>query len=295
MTGTVLRPPHLLVASHHAAAAQELQRLAERHGYTVLRGYTAIQALELARSERPDMVILDESLPDIDSLDTARALRDDPAIGPSTPIFLITAGHPTTAEHHAALRAGVWEHLSHPFQLEEISTKLYNYVLFKRDGDRTRAGERLADSSGLYTDKGFVLRARELTLQAFYHSAPLACVALAPLVPPGRDPAGPVDFVARVLKATGRRSDAIGRVRANQFAVVAPGTDRVGAVHLAQRLARAMRAASPAAPPLRAGYDALANARSTSIEPAHLVSRAVQALQLAQASPQAHWIQEYTN
>jgi CheY-like chemotaxis protein len=294
MVGTVLRPPHLLVASHHAAAGLELQELAERHGYTVLRAYTAIQALDLARSARPDMVILDESLPDIDSLDTARALRDDPAIGPSTPIFLITAGHPTTAEHHAALRAGVWEHLSHPFQLEEISTKLYNYVLFKLDADRTRAAGRLADDTGLYTDQGLALRARELTLQAFHHSAPLACVALAPLVPPGRDPAGAVAFVARVLKASGRRSDAIGRVGVNQFAVVAPGTDRIGAVLLAHRLTRALRAASPAAPPVCAGYDALANARTTSIEPTHLVSRAVQALAVAQASAHPDWIQPYT-
>jgi PleD family two-component response regulator len=295
MAGTVLRPPHLLVASHHAAAGLELQGLAERHGYTVLRAYTAVQALDLAGRAKPDMVILDESLPDIDSLDTARALRDDPAIGSSIPILLITAGHLTTAEHHAALRAGVWENLSHPFDLEEISTKLYNYVLFKLDADRTRARERLADDTGLYTDQGLTLRARELTLQAFHHGAPLACVALAPLVPPGRDPAGPVDFVARVLKASGRRSDAVGRVGANRFAVVAPGTDRVGAVLLAHRLARALRVASPAAPAMRAGYDALANARTTSIEPTHLVRRAVRALEVAEASADPEWIQPYTN
>jgi PleD family two-component response regulator len=295
MARPVLRPPHLLVASHHAAAGLELQELAERHGYTVLRAYTALQALDLAGSAKPDMVILDESLPDIDSLDAARALRDDPAIGSSTPILLITAGHPTTAEHHAALRAGVWECLSHPFQLEEISTKLYNYVLLKLDADRTRAGERLADDTGLYTDQGLALRARELTLQAFHHGAPLACVALAPLVPPGRDPAGPVDFVARVLRASGRRSDAVGRLGPTRFAVVAAGTDRIGAVLLAHRLGRAVRAASPAAPLLRAGYDALANARATSIEPTHLVSRAVQALEVAQASTHPDWVQPYTN
>lgn len=295
MTSPRSRPPVLLVASHHAAAGVELQQLGERQGYTVLRAYTATQALEQARSARPDMVILDEALPDIESFDTSRALRDDPLVGPSTPILLITAGRPTTGEHHAALRAGVWEFLPLPFHTEEIATKLHTYVLLKLDGDRARREERMDDELGLYTVRGLALRAQELTVQAFHHNAALACVALAPIAVEEGGAVGAVDLVARVLQASGRRSDAIGRMGAGEFAVVAPGTDGVGAVMLAQRVARAVRDAAPAqgSPLLRAGYDAVGNTRYAPVEPKNLLARATSALRVAKASADAGWIQGF--
>src|SRR5690349_22115892 len=108
-------PRQLLVASHHTAAAQELSELAERRGYRVVRNYTGTQLLDQARTTPPDVVVLDQSLPDLDVLDASRALREDPQVGPGTPILLITAGRPSSAEHHGALRAGVWEYLQLPF------------------------------------------------------------------------------------------------------------------------------------------------------------------------------------
>src|SRR2546425_12880511 len=114
MPPTPLRPPHLLVASHHADAGLALKELGERNGYTVLRCFTATQALDRARAARPEVILLDESLLDVDALDTSRALRDDPLVGASTPILLVTAGRPTPAQHHTALRAGARQFLAHP-------------------------------------------------------------------------------------------------------------------------------------------------------------------------------------
>lgn len=287
------RPPHLLVASHHGAAAHELKRAAEPYGYTVLRASTATEALELAHSSGPDLVILDESLRELDPLDVTRALRADPAVGPSTPILLITAGHPTTAEHNAALRAGVWEFLTHPFHPEDVAAKLRTYLALKLNADRARGTEPITDETGLYTGRGLALRARELALQAFHHSAPLACVALAPLVPGGREATPIVNFVAWVLRASGRRSDAIGRPGPGVFAVVAAGTDGTGAVQLATRLARRVREASPAAPPLRAGYDAVPNARALALEPSQLLAHAASALEVARGQAETNWIRPF--
>src|SRR5207245_11349973 len=113
MSLTPLHPPRLLIASHPAESGLPLHELGEKSGYTVLRCFTATQALERARAAPPDMILLDESLLDVDALDTSRALRDDPLIGASTPILLVTASRPTTAQHHTALRAGVWEFLAY--------------------------------------------------------------------------------------------------------------------------------------------------------------------------------------
>src|SRR3979409_2148327 len=105
------RPPHLLVASHNHGAGLELLQLAERRGYTVRRAHTAAQALEQAHAAPPDLVALGESLTDMNVFDMSRALRDDPHVGPGTPLLVISVQRPSSPQHHAALRAGVWEFL----------------------------------------------------------------------------------------------------------------------------------------------------------------------------------------
>ena len=294
MPETNLQPPRILIASHHAEAGLALKELGEKNGYTVVRCFTAVQALERARVTRPDVIVLDESLVDADPLETSRALRDDPLVGASTPILLVTTGQAVTTEHQRALRAGVWEFLPHPFNPAEAAARLQTYVLHRLEVGRAQGGQAVQDDAGLYTTRGLALRAQELTLQAFHHGAALACVALAPVGDGTADGAGAVQLVARVLRASGRRSDAIGRIGPSEFAVVAPGTDGAGAVMLAQRVAKAVRAASGAEPPaLRAGYDAVGNTRYTPVEPKNLLARATSALRIAKGEAGANWIRAF--
>ena len=297
MPPTHPHPPQLLIASHNHGAGLELLQLAERRGFTVRRAQSAAQVLEQAHAAPPDLVVLDESLTDLDAFATTRALRDDPHVGPGTPLLLISAQRPSSPQHHAALRAGVWEFLRHPFHAEEIGAKLDSYVRLKLDSDRARRDTSVADATGFYTVRGLALRAQELTLQAFHHAEPLACVALAPVAPDGQN-ADAVDLLADVLRATGRRSDAIGRVGPGEFAVIAPGTDRTGAVLLAERVVRGVTAAArqdggTPAPGLRAGYDAVGNARYTPIEPKNLLARATTALRTAKGQGRSNWIEGF--
>ena len=297
MPPTHTRPPQLLVATHNHGAGLDLLALAERRGYTVRRAHTGAQALEQAHAAPPDLIALDESLTDMDAFAACRGLRDDPHVGPGVPLLLFSSQRPSSPQHHAALRAGVWEFLRHPFNAEEIGAKLDTYVLLKLDSDRARRDTSVADASGFYTVRGLALRAHELTLQAFHHAQPLACVAVAPVTVDGQN-GDAVSLLGRVLRATGRRSDAIGRVGPGEFAVIAPGTDRAGAVLLAERLARAVTTAaggdSTSAPGLRAGYDAVGNARYTPIEPKNLLARATTALRAAKGLGGPDWIQGFT-
>ena len=294
------RPPQLLVASNNHGPGLELFQLAERRGFTARRAHTGAQLLEQAHAVPPDLVVLDEALTDMDTLAASRALRDDPHVGPGTPLLVISTLRPSSPQHHAALRSGVWEFLRHPFHAEEIAAKLDTYVLFKRDSDRARRDTSVADAAGFYTVRGLALRAHELTLQAFHHAQPLACIAFAPVTADGEDGRA-LDLLAGALRAAGRRSDAIGRVGPGEFAVIAPGTDRAGAVFLAERLARAVTTAARAGGPegsthvpgLRAGYDAVSNARYTPIEPKHLLARATTALRAAKGLGGPNWIQGF--
>ena len=215
--------------------------------------------------------MLDESVTAMDAFAARRATTPTWAGHAPAPICTL---RPSSPQHH-----------------EEIATKLDTYVLLKLDSDRARRDTSVADASGFYTVRGLALRARELTLQAFHHAEPLACVALAPAPLDGQN-GDAVDLLAGVLRVTARRSDAIGRVGSGEFAVIAPGTDRAGAVHLAERLARAVSTAGPGAG-LRAGYDAVDNARYTPIEPKNLLARATTALRAAKGQGAPNWIQAF--
>jgi len=149
MPPTRTRPPHpaqLLVASPNHGAGLELLQLAERRGYTVRRAHSGAQALEQSRAAPPDLLVLEASLPDMDVFAASRALRDDPHVGPATPLLVISLTRPSSPQHHAALRAGVWEFLYHPFNAEEITAKLDSYVLLKLDSDRARRDSSVAAS-----------------------------------------------------------------------------------------------------------------------------------------------------
>src|SRR5207302_1804185 len=95
-------------------------------------------------------------------------------------------------------------------------------------------------AGGLYTRRGLERRARELVSDAFRRHAPLACVAFSVEpeshdAPSGAAAASPVvvAFAARLLQASGRASDAIGRAAAGEFLVLAPSTAPEGAARMA--------------------------------------------------------------
>src|SRR5258705_614170 len=169
------RPPQLLIASTNHGPGLELLQRAERRGYTARRAHTGAQALDKAHAAPPDLVVLDESLTDMDAFAASRALRDDPHVGPGTPLLLISTQRPSSPQHHAALRAGVWEFLRHPFHDEEIAAKLDTHVLMKLDSDRERRDSSIVDATGFYTVRGVALRAHDLTLQSVPDGQPLAC------------------------------------------------------------------------------------------------------------------------
>src|SRR6266851_3535766 len=99
-----MRPPQLLLASNNHGPGLELSQLAERRGYAVRRAHTGAHLLEQAHAAPPDLVALDEALTDMDTLAASRALRDDPHVGPSTPLLVISTLRPSSPQHHAALR-----------------------------------------------------------------------------------------------------------------------------------------------------------------------------------------------
>src|SRR3989442_11013552 len=284
-------PPLILLATDREPYAGTLERALDRQGYTVFRVHTDRLALEAARSAHPALIILDEALPGADLATLCHALRDDPDVGSSTPVLLVTTRRPGAADHLDALRDGVWEFVVEPLPDEELTARLQSYLAARVETSR-HATPLVDAATGLASLQGLTRRARELTLQAFNHYAPLACVALAPAPGSAADAAA---LLAETLRAIGRRSDAIGALGPPHggFLVVAPGTGGSGAVKLAERIPRPRQATAARprrpAPTLRAGYDPVDNVRYAPLEPRDLLGHATTALRAGGMS----WIRRY--
>lgn len=102
--------------------------LLERAGYEVLAGYDGKEALELARRELPDLILMDLSLPGIDGWTAGRELKTDP-ITSHIPLLALTA-HTLPGDRKRAMEAGFDGYISKPIDVvrfgENITKTLQN-------------------------------------------------------------------------------------------------------------------------------------------------------------------------
>lgn len=234
------RRPTVLVANDQEWAARSLESILVAEGYAVVRAFNGRQALDRAASSKPDAVILDTQMPDLDGLTVCETLRAGPGWPRSTPIFITTAGPSGRKERFAAYRAGAWEFFGHPLDSEAILIKLRLFLEIKSDSDSTREDSLVDASSGLYNRRGLLRRSSELVADAARRKERVSCVMLKPTEPVDAASVAAADGLVRqlgeVLRRAGRCSDAIGRLGPLQFAVLAIGAGDVMAAQLADRV-----------------------------------------------------------
>ncbi len=107
-----------------------------RHGYRVLTAHDGETALELARRESPDLVLLDLMIPGIDGAEVARRLRGDASTA-AMPIIMLTARGEET-DVVVGLTLGADDYITKPFSMKILLARL-NTVL--RRGDRPAGDE----------------------------------------------------------------------------------------------------------------------------------------------------------
>src|SRR5216683_1073035 len=282
------RSPVVLLANSGTWLNQALDSMLEPLGYRVVSVGSGRELLDRAPAARPDVVLMDANLQDLDSIAVCRALRRNRAVSWHTPILMITSTPATKQQRLAALEAGAWDYLSLVLNAEELALKLDAFTRVKLETDHALDEGAVEPASGLYTMHGLERRARELVSDAFRRHAPLACVALAvELVPqdaiPARLAAPPV---------------AVGRLGRSEFAILAPSTAPEGAALMARRLTQALETAGPrpaGLPPLlvRAGYEAVADLHATPLAPDRLLEHAGAALIQARTAGNGERIRAY--
>ena len=113
----------------------------ENAGFRVTIARDGHEALMRARTERPDLIVLDLGLPGVDGLDVTRALRRDTGL----PIIMLTA-RAAEADTVVGLELGADDYVTKPFSPRELVARV-RAVLRRREADAGIAILRAADLS----------------------------------------------------------------------------------------------------------------------------------------------------
>ena len=95
-----------------------MRRLLEMAGYQVVEATNGEEAVRLAESERPDLILMDLSLPVIDGLAATRAIRKLNGLS-RTPIIAVSA-HDTSDFQSDALAAGCNSYITKPIDFSQL-------------------------------------------------------------------------------------------------------------------------------------------------------------------------------
>jgi CheY-like chemotaxis protein len=99
-----------------------MRRLLEMGGYRVIEAINGQEAVTMAASERPHLILMDLSLPQIDGLAATRQIRQLDGMA-HTPIVAISA-HDTSDFRADALAAGCNEYLTKPVDFDRLESLL---------------------------------------------------------------------------------------------------------------------------------------------------------------------------
>jgi CheY-like chemotaxis protein len=110
------RPITVLVADDNDVAQRLCRRVLEKAGYNVLIAVDGLQAVEVAVSQRPEMILMDVAMPGIDGIEAMKRIKE--AI-PNQPIVIASA-HSMASDRERFLAAGADDILSKPFRLTDL-------------------------------------------------------------------------------------------------------------------------------------------------------------------------------
>jgi two-component system response regulator MprA len=130
----------VLVVDDDRGIRAALDRALRAEGYEVELAADGAAALDRVESTRPDAVILDVMMPELDGLSVCRRIRDR---GDTVPILVLTARH-SVGDRVAGLDAGADDYVVKPFALEELLARL-RALLRRAPSPDDAATLRLAD------------------------------------------------------------------------------------------------------------------------------------------------------
>jgi len=115
-----------LVVEDNQLSLTLLKQLLEVHGYEILETLEGLKAIDIARDEQPDLILMDIRLPDICGLDVTRLLKQDDQTK-TIPIIAVSAL--ATPEHEKkGLESGCDAYIAKPITLDNLLRTIESFL-----------------------------------------------------------------------------------------------------------------------------------------------------------------------
>lgn len=137
----------ILIVDDEPAVTDLLEYNLKKAGYTVLTASDGLQALQMVRDTRPDMILLDVMIPEMDGLDVCRELRKTH----KTPVIMITA-RSEEVDRVVGLELGADDYICKPFSVRELMARI-KAVLRRSQSE----GTSLLDQEVLHGPAGLLI------------------------------------------------------------------------------------------------------------------------------------------
>jgi two-component system cell cycle response regulator DivK len=121
-----MRRKKVLVVEDNEQNLYLLTFLLEQQDYKVIKAHSGLQAIEQTKVERPDLILMDIQLPEMDGYEATRRIRNIPEIS-HTCIVAITS-YAMVDDRAKALAAGCNGYMEKPIQPETFSSEIANYL-----------------------------------------------------------------------------------------------------------------------------------------------------------------------
>jgi CheY-like chemotaxis protein len=114
--------PKILLVEDNEMNRDMLSRRLEKRGYTVAIAIDGSAGVAMAKSELPDLILMDMSLPVLDGWDATKQVKSDPATA-QIPVIALTA-HAMESDRQKALAAGCDDFDTKPVELNRLLLKI---------------------------------------------------------------------------------------------------------------------------------------------------------------------------
>lgn len=136
--GVLMEPIlRILVVDDDANTVRGTRRILDQAGYETAGAYNGEQALARVQADRPDLVLLDRQLPDLDGLEVCRRIKSDPALM-DTCVVMASGQHTLSDEQSCGLESGADWYIVRPVANRELLARVEAFARGIRKGRSLR-------------------------------------------------------------------------------------------------------------------------------------------------------------
>ena len=118
--------PKILIVEDNEMNRDMLSRRLERRGFAIVMAVDGQQGVDMARSEKPDLILMDMSLPVMDGWTATQAIKGD-ADMKNIPVIALTA-HAMAGDREKAMAAGCDDYDTKPIELPRLLEKIGKFI-----------------------------------------------------------------------------------------------------------------------------------------------------------------------